>query len=301
MAYLSCTISDSSSPKSRPEMANWKNILEGRKVELPPRWARKMTPVEIHGGYLVKRDDLFEIAGIRGGKVRSCWHLAEGAKGLVTSGSRQSPQINIVAQIAKQKGIPCRAHTALGTLSEELKDAKKAGAKIIQHYNGFSNVLACRARLDATKRGWTEIPFGMMCWEAIDETRYQVRNLPFGQFKRIVISSGSGMSLAGVLWGLKDMEKSVQVIFAKAKGQMVGLPKVLGVKSGARSERQLDKFGPPDWKKMVDLVPSGLVYHRSAPETMLGDLKLDPIYEAKCLPFLKKGDLFWVVGIRRTV
>ena len=26
-----------------------------------------------------------------------------------------------------------------------------------------------------------------------------------------------------------------------------------------------------------------------------------PIYEGKCVPFLKPGDLLWIVGIRRTV
>jgi len=28
-------------------------------------------------------------------------------------------------------------------------------------------------------------------------------------------------------------------------------------------------------------------------------MELDPIFEAKCLPFLQPGDLFWVVGIRQ--
>lgn len=33
----------------------------------------------------------------------------------------------------------------------------------------------------------------------------------------------------------------------------------------------------------------------------LGGVRLDPIYEAKCVPFLLPGDLFWCVGIRATV
>ena len=78
-----------------------------------------LTPIETHGGHLVKRDDLFSIGGVNGGKVRTCWHLAQGAKGLVTAGSRQSPQVNIVAHIAKKLNIPSRVHMPRGKLSPE--------------------------------------------------------------------------------------------------------------------------------------------------------------------------------------
>ena len=49
---------------------------------------------------------------------------------------------------------------------------------------------------------------------------------------------------------------------------------------------------------MVKIVKSTLPYHKEAEEIHLGGLLLDPIYEAKCLPYLEKDDLFWVVGIR---
>lgn len=51
----------------------------------------------------------------------------------------------------------------------------------------------------------------------------------------------------------------------------------------------------------IDLVPAGLPYDHRAPDTTLGVLALDPIYEAKCLPFLRDGDLLWVVGLRPSV
>jgi hypothetical protein len=31
---------------------------------------------------------------------------------------------------------------------------------------------------------------------------------------------------------------------------------------------------------------------------VLGELRLDPHYEAKTLPFLQEGDLLWAVGVR---
>ena len=51
--------------------------------------AADLTPIEQHGPLYVKRDDLFEIAGVRGGKARTCWALAQGAK---RSGNSRQPQ-----------------------------------------------------------------------------------------------------------------------------------------------------------------------------------------------------------------
>jgi len=87
------------------------------------------TPVQQVDDYFLKRDDLFEVAGVRGGKARTCWSLAQGAVGLVTAGSRSSPQVNIVAHIARDLGIPCRVHTPEGEPSPEVADAVTCGAE----------------------------------------------------------------------------------------------------------------------------------------------------------------------------
>jgi len=76
--------------------------------------------------------------------------------------------------------------------------------------------------------------------------------------------------------------------------------RVLGVWVGRKPEANLDKYAPEGWSKMCELVESELEYKDFAPDVMLGGLRLDEIYEAKCLPYLKRGDLFWVVGIRQT-
>ncbi len=245
------------------------------------------TPVEEHGGFLVKRDDLFMIAGVPGGKVRSCWALSQGAEGgLITAGSRQSPQVNIVAQIARRLGLPCRVHVPSGELTPELSAAQTAGAEVIQHAPGYNNVIIARAREDAKARGWREIPFGMECVEAVEATASQVANLPFGEFKRLVMPCGSGMSLSGVLLGMLRSGHTFPV---------------LAVQVGADPTKRLDEFAPKNWRELVSLVKSPLDYHDHAPTTRLGDLELDPVYEAKCLPFLQEGDLLWSVGVRQTV
>jgi 1-aminocyclopropane-1-carboxylate deaminase/D-cysteine desulfhydrase-like pyridoxal-dependent ACC family enzyme len=241
-----------------------------------------LTPIEKHGGFLVKRDDLFEVAGVCGGKARTCWYLAQGAEGLVTAGSRQSPQVNIVAHIAKELGIPCRVHTPTGALSPELESAVGAGAELVQHRPGYNSVIIKRARDDAAIRGWAEIPFGMQCWEAVYQTARQYRNIP-ADIKRIVITVGSGMSLAGILNGMLEFGDRVPV---------------LGIQVGADPTKRLRTFGPVP--RMVQLKKPDIDYHVAADKTKLGGLQLDPIYEAKCLPYLEPGDLFWVVGIRKT-
>ena len=249
-----------------------------------------MTPIKSHGGYKVKRDDLFEVAGIRGGKARACQALALGAPGLVTAGSRSSPQVNIVARIAKHMGVPCRVHVPTGQLSPEVQEAQDAGAEVLQHSPGHNSVIVARAREDASRLGWVNIPFGMECKGAVAQTRKQAENVAeayaAGEFSRLVVPVGSGMSLAGILHGLKDTGCKIPV---------------LGVVVGADPTKRLDKYAPKDWKRMVTLRKSGSDYHSPAGVTQLGDLQLDPIYEAKCIPHIQTGDCLWVVGVRHSL
>lgn len=241
----------------------------------------QLTPIISVGDVWMKRDDFFAVGTARGGKVRSCLELSRGASGLATAGSRASPQVNIVAQVAKALGVPASAHLPKGELSPCVKETE-GDIEIIQHKAGYNNVIVKRARDDAAARGWREVPFGMECQTAIDCTRRQVANIPEG-VQRIVVPVGSGMSLAGILWGLLDAGLSLPV---------------LGVSVGADPTPRLNQYAPPDWASMVSLVKSDLDYHDYAPETVFRGVQLDPIYEAKVIPFIAPGDLLWVVGIR---
>lgn len=243
-----------------------------------------LTPIHGHREYWVKRDDQFEVAGVNGGKARTCWHLAQGAKGLVTASSRHSPQANIVAHIARHLGIPCCVHTPTGQLSPEVEAAVGAGAEVVQHNAGYNSVIIARARECAVQRGWREIPFGMQCWEAVQLTSLQVENVP-AEVKRIVVPVGSGMTLAGILEGLAQRGRNTNVV---------------GICVGAAPQRRLAAFAPFGWRGRVELVESSLGYAQSAPRTVWHGLRLDSIYEAKCLPYIYTGDLLWVVGIRQT-
>jgi 1-aminocyclopropane-1-carboxylate deaminase/D-cysteine desulfhydrase-like pyridoxal-dependent ACC family enzyme len=242
-----------------------------------------LTRVERCGELWLKRDDLLEIGGVRGGKVRTCSVLARRARaGLVTASARASPQAVIVATLARLAGLPCRIHTAWGATTMELEKAAALGAELVTHRPGYNSVIVRRAFDDAGRRDWSLVPFGMECAEAVETSARQTENLP-GGMARLVVPVGSGMTLAGVLHGLDRARRRVPV---------------LGIVVGASPERRLDRWAPRGWRQSVTLIRSPLPYGRAPAQRSLHGVPLDPIYEAKCLPFLEPDDCLWIVGRR---
>src|SRR5258708_4867184 len=252
-----------------------------------------ITPLQQVGDFLLKRDDLFEVAGVRGGKARACWPMAEATPVLVAASQKRNPQGNIVAHVARELGVPCRVHAPTGRLSPELVAAQSAGAEIIQHPAGHSTVLASRARADAQTSGWRLIEFGMESDQAVQGMAAQARatvahvNDQGFSVRRVVVSVGSGISLAGILQGFAQASFTVPVV-----GVVVRKGRI------KRLEKRIDKWAPPNWRKHCQLVQSELDFDEAASVTRLGGVELDPLFEAKCLPFLRPDDLFWLVAIR---
>ena len=254
----------------------------------PARWrvVEDYTPVhKMEGGVWVKRDDLYGAYGAPGGKARTCLRIAMAHRGktLVTAGSRGSPQVHIVALIAKGLGVACRVHVPAAKQSyPELELARELGAEVVEHRPGYNSVIAARAKADAINTGAAHIPFGMECVEAVEETAGQCGNLPV-HAARIVVPVGSGMSLAGIIRGV-------------AAKFLAPIP-ILGVVVGASPTKRLDKYAP-HWRNYCTLVRPQEGYSMPAKHTSWWGIELDPHYEAKAAPFVKPGDLFWVVGIR---
>lgn len=248
------------------------------------------TPIERHGDIWLKRDDLYCIAGVRGGKVRSCWHLAQNAKGLITASNRHSPQQIIVSYIAKRMKIPARIHLATGQRTEEMERAINAGAEMFQHKMGHNSVICDRAHTDTLQHeGWTEIPFGMRSLLAIEGNATQTKNLPKGRDKpkRIVVPVGSGIALSGIILGIN-----------KYRNDLKDTP-IIGVMVGADRHKLIDKFAPFGWRQHTTLVHAGMDYSKPLTGIMIGEgVELDPYYEAKAASQVQPGDLFWIVGIR---
>lgn len=253
-----------------------------------------VTPVEWypdHGGMYLKRDDLFTAAGgAPGGKARTCEviihrELERGAPGIVTAGSRSSPQVNIVAQICKALDVPCRVHVPRGVPGPEVAAAIAAGAERIEHFPGYNTVLVARSRADALASGWGLVDFGMETEEAVRQTAKETTEESIAGAARIVVPVGSGMTLCGIIAGMESWSEPLPV---------------LGVVVGADPTRRLDKYAPM-WRLQggLELVEAGVPYS-AAVEAFIGGVQLDPIYEAKCVPFLRAADLLWIVGIRQT-
>ena len=164
--------------------------------------------------------------------------------------------------------------------------AKSNGAEIFQHRAGYNTVIIKRAKADAEAMGYANIPFGMECWEAVYQTAIQVKSLvePYkqGKFSRILMPIGSGMSLSGVMWGMLYWGIDCPIV---------------GVQVGGKYEKRLQTYAPLGEVNLTT-VKSSYDYHKYYPENYIGDLPLDPIYEAKCMDFIEDGDLLWVVGIR---
>ncbi len=251
------------------------------------------TPWELHAGHWCKRDDLFEYAGVRGGKVRTCRAIAAegiaaGGRGLVTAGSRHSPQVNIVAHVARHLGVPAVAFVPAGPPGAEVEAAAAAGATIMSVRPGHNTVIKARARDYAQAHGYVHVPFGMEHAAAIASATQALTGGPWGKFDRLVVPVGSGMTLAGILCGMAE------VVPPPLR------PAVVGVAVGGDPGRRLDRWAPPMWRFACEEQTSELRYDQPAPRAWQHALgfPLDPIYEAKCWPFLEPGDALWVVGHR---
>lgn len=253
-----------------------------------------MTPIEEIDGYYFKRDDKFEIYGTKGGKSRSAYQLIQqgiknGFKEFVTAGSRMSPQCEIVSTICEKMGLKCHLFMPSGKETSVLMNISKNSLSVLHKCEvGYNSVICSRAEKFAKGNGFFYIPFGMECLENIEITKHQVKNIP-SNVKRIVIPCGSGMSLISVVKGLEHYGMLDK--------------KVLGVQVGKNPINNLNKF--LGYKNSLfgnnvdyEIIKSSLDYHQIPDITTFCGIDLDPIYEAKCIPFLEKGDLLWIVGKR---
>lgn len=253
------------------------------------------TPVQRCGKFLLKRDDLYVRGGANGGKGRACFAIAEAtpnAVGLIGVAARISPQLQRVARVAHTLGLACRLHTATGPDTPTMADARAHGAAIIQHKPGYNSVIIARADEDAKiQKGWAYIPFGAECQTAINATRDQVTSLYKykDEIKRIVVCCGSGVTCAGILWGLHNLNWDVPI---------------LGVRIGMDPRLAITKWGPWGGSRQVHIATSRYSYTTELNEKLLPatgpPIELDPNYESKCVEYLQPGDLFWIVGKRIT-
>ena len=250
-------------------------------------WEDFLTPVQkIANSRYYKREDKYQIFGVCGAKSRQAYHLIKNSNKdtIITCGSRVSPQIEIVANICKYLGKKCLCFTNNGAITKELQHAIDDGATIVQNRKWiYNSVVIHHAKEYCSEHPEAEyIPFGMESWEGVRQTAYQLKNIP-DDVKNIVVVAGSGLNLCGILWGIKIFNRDI---------------KVKAIRVGKDITQLVQKYAPSDISNL-EIIDSPLDYHKEAKQTSIDTIDLDPIYEAKCLPFIEDGDLFWIIGQRR--
>ena len=248
----------------------------------------ELTPIESINGYYFKREDYYKIYDVCGAKSRQAYLLIKNSPKttIVTCGSRVSPQIQIVANICKYLKKKCICFTNRGSITNELQSAINDGAEIKQNDKWiYNNVVIHHAKKYCEEHKECEyIPFGMESLDAIKQTAYQVQNIP-NHISHIVICGGSGLNLCGVLWGIKLYNKNI---------------KVTAIQVGKDLKSMIEKYAPLDISNL-EIIKSDLDYHTKVKENEFCGIILDPGYEGKCIPYIKKGDLFWVIGKRKDI
>lgn len=261
----------------------------------------KLTPIEKFGNIFVKRDDLFEVFGVCGGKARSCYQLIldginKGYTKFVTAGSRKSPQCELVSTICENLGVNCILFMPdsekTTSVLENIKNNKHTTLIRKFKQGSFNNVLISQAKhfVEENKDSYY-IPFGMEFIENIDITKKQVRNIP-ECVKRIVVPVGSGMTFCSIANGLLE-ENRLDI-------------ELVGIRVGKDPTEVFKKYLYKVSNKLLNphkqlnykIIKSPHSYDKEV-DASIGEIKLDPIYEAKCVDYLQDGDLFWVVGKRK--
>lgn len=247
-----------------------------------------LTPVEFYDRYgiWVKREDLFKCFDVNGSKARVALYLIQksiaNGEEVVTAGGRDSYQCEIISDICQHMGVVCHIFMPDGQETESIKRCTRNSlTQMHMERPGYNNVVISRAKRFSENHKCMYIPFGMECAEAIAINKNQVANIPHG-VKRIVIPVGGGMSLCAVARGIKDLD--------------IRIP-ILGVVTGMDPQKTIAKYIGDNDKPDVELVQAKTEYRHMVKANIDG-IELDPIYEAKCIDYIKDGDLLWIVGSR---
>jgi hypothetical protein len=278
-----------------------------------------LTPVELHDGLWVKREDLYRGRfGVNGAKYRACQFLVDrahdrGATQVVSAASVLSPQSAMAAVVAGEFGMSCRVIVGGTTPDKAVKHksiglAQAAGASIEAIPVGYNPALQSAARRavedDLTGTSW-RLPYGITTDDDVERFLQvgapQTMNLP-DEIETLVIPFGSGNTAAAVLYGLHD--------FRPANLRKVVLVGIGPDRVDWLNDR-LASVGRDNVPPGVELVHISLhgwfaSYGDRMPETLDG-IVLHPTYEGKVVRFMNSAKpdywtrrdgktCFWIVG-----
>lgn len=214
--------------------------------------------------------------GVYGGKAEIAYQLCQNVNGIITCGSRESVQVLTFAKMCEALSVPCQVHIPNGKETEMMYQLKNTKATIIYEKVGYNNVLNAHAKQSALELNYKFIPLGMIgCTEAINIIKHNVAKLlnQFSNTQRIVVPVGSGTTMIGICEYLYDNNLNIPV---------------LGVSVGMNVDKTLEKNTKYQY---YNIIKSSLPYNHHVQHPFL-----NPIYEAKCVEYLKDGDTLYVVA-----
>jgi 1-aminocyclopropane-1-carboxylate deaminase/D-cysteine desulfhydrase-like pyridoxal-dependent ACC family enzyme len=235
--------------------------------------------IEQYNNIYILRLDKRETYGIYGDKARIAYEMSKGQNGIVTCGSRDSIQTVAFAKVCDVLGIPCDIHIPKGKDTDSILQLQSTNCSLIREKVGYNNVLNAHARNNAKDKEYKFIQLGMLCDEAYELIGQNVDLIiPYiNNIKRIVIPVGSGTTLIGIVKALQKHNINIPVV-----GVMCGMDATKNILNNT------------DYKNIM-LVKSDSAYHKKE-KTQFCGITLNPTYEAKCVPYLQDGDLFYIVA-----
>ncbi|HVN89923.1 MAG TPA: hypothetical protein VMT61_08915 [Candidatus Binataceae bacterium] len=189
---------------------------------------------------------------------------------LIVGCSAASAMQVYVADCANRHGLPGIVYVAgRKKPTPSTKYAMTAGVDVRPVSPGYLTTVRARARAEALRIG------GCVGWSestAKEDTAAQCANIP-DDVKRIVVPTGSGATLKGIVDGMKRLGRSVPILAVAVSGMYEDVDGVEAI----HLTRDYDD-------EEAAILPDGSY--------------LDPYYAAKALKFVRPGDCLWVSGRR---
>lgn len=288
-------------------------------------WTEKLellTPVELHGGVHVKREDLFAPlgdGGINGSKLRGCIYMLErrsrDAEVIVTGASVKSPQHSMTAAVCRHLGM--RSIHVIGATKPksamerpQVRMAARFGAQfdiinVAYNPNLQRRVADLQYNLEFEGTPVANMPYGISPEPGQETYEFhrlgglQTANLP--DVSTLIVPAGSCNTLASILMGLQDkrpakLKRIVTVGIGPDRTRWLwDRLETLGVRDGYRYHGPASSVLKRDpvqrnYLELVHLDPHGEGFsdYQGEMKENLGDLVLHPTYEGKVARYIKK-------------
>ncbi len=244
-----------------------------------------LSSVEKIDNIYVKREDLAQFKNINGGKGRVITYLIEqgmeqGYTDFVSCGSRDSIQCEMISFVCECYEVNCHLFIPSGHDTPMIQQIKNnPHTTLIRTDVGYLSTIKKQSLDYANDNNYFYIPFALEDEITIEINKEQIQNIP-DEVKRIVVPIGSGMNFISILKGLEEYNKNIPV---------------LGIQVGLDPTKNIQKF-LGNTNIQYEIIKSELPYDKHPKEYKLGNISLNKTYEAKCLPYLKAGDLLWIIG-----